>query len=243
MYQQLTGLQREMMKKYELDALVTMSPENITYLTGMSVPTQISVRQREVAHILTMNCDPEVIIVNIEEPLMRLQGWIPGDKITSYNEFTQKPMMLTIETLKKMGVENKRIGFELSYVPATDLFMLRRELPNAELVNADELYEEMRMIKLPFELQRIREFGSQVEDVIYGVFGSAKAGMTEKELQNMLVNGFNRIGGDKLNIPVVASGERSILLNGAATDRVLKKGDLVRIDLIGLKKYIYGMPS
>ena len=123
MYQQLTGLQREMMKKYEMDALVTMSPENITYLTGTSVPTQISVRQREVAHILTMDCDPEVIIVNIEEPLMRLQGWIPGDKITSYNEFTQKPMMLTIETLKRMGVENKRIGFELSYVPATDLFI------------------------------------------------------------------------------------------------------------------------
>lgn len=235
MYQELTKLQREMMEKYRLDALVTMSPENITYLTGTSVPTQITVRQREVAHILTMDCDPEVIIVNIEEPLMRMQGWIPGDKITAYNEFTQKPMMLTIETLKRMGVENKRIGFELSYVPATDLFMLQKELPDAEIVNADELYEEMRMVKLPFELRRIQEFGAQVEDVIYGVFANAKAGMTEKELQNMLVNGFNRIGGDKLNIPVVASGERSVLLNGAATDRVLKKGDLVRIDLIGLK--------
>ena len=64
MYQEFTKLQREIMQKYKLDALVTMSPENITYLTGTSVPTQITVRQREVAHILTMDCDPEVIIVN-----------------------------------------------------------------------------------------------------------------------------------------------------------------------------------
>ncbi len=32
MYQEFTKLQREIMQKYKLDALVTMSPENITYL-------------------------------------------------------------------------------------------------------------------------------------------------------------------------------------------------------------------
>ena len=31
---EITDLQREMLKKYHLDAMVTMTPENITYVTS-----------------------------------------------------------------------------------------------------------------------------------------------------------------------------------------------------------------
>ena len=84
--QEITNLQREMLKKYELDAMVTMTPENITYVTGAYIPTQVTVRSRKVIHIITAQHNPVVIVVNIEEPIMRMQSWMPGDKIISYNE-------------------------------------------------------------------------------------------------------------------------------------------------------------
>ena len=236
---EITDRQRSMLDKYRLDALVTMTPENITYVTGTAIPTQVTVRQREVIHIVTMDHDPEVIVVNIEEPIMRMQSWMPQDKITSYNEFTQSPIRLAVDVLRKMGMEKKRIGIEMSYLPTTDWEVLCRELPEAEFVNADPIYEEMRLVKMPFELDRILDLGSRIEDVIYGAFAGARAGMTEKDIYNMLVKGFNDIHGDKLNMPVVASGERSIMLNGAPTDRVLKKGDLVRVDMMGIKGNYY----
>ncbi len=237
--EEITELQRRMLEKYHLDALVTMTPENITYVTGTAIPTQVTVRQREVIHIVTMDHDPEVVVVNIEEPIMRTQSWMPQKSITAYNEFTESPIGLAIGILQKMGMDKKRIGIELSYLPTTDWQILCRELPEAEFVNADPIYEEMRLVKMPFEVNRILEFGGLIEDVIYGAFSSARAGMTEKDIYNMLVNGFNEIGGDKLNMPVVASGERSILLNGAPTDRVLRKGDLVRVDMMGIKNNYY----
>lgn len=187
--------QRQMMDEYHLDALVTMSPENITYVTGTAIPTQLTVRQRQVIHILTPTQGPEVIVVNIEEPIMRAQGWIDQDRIVSYNEFTQTPIRLAAETLRKMGAARGRLGFELSYLPATDMEILRRELPEAEIVNADPLFEKMRLIKLSFELERIMDLGSRVEDVIYTAFSSVRAGMTEKDILNYLINGFNDIGG------------------------------------------------
>lgn len=236
---EITELQRRMMEKYQLDALVTMTPENITFVTGTSIPTQVTVRSREVIHIITMNHEPEVIVVNIEEPIMRAQSWIPQKNIISYNEFTQSPIMLAVELLKKLGVGNKRIGMELSYLPSTDMAVLRRELPHAEIVNADSIYEEMRLIKMPFEIERIVEFGSRIEDVIYNAFSSVRAGMTEKDIYNYLVKGFNEIGGDKMSMPMVGSGERSCLLNGAPTDRVLQKGDIVRVDVMGIKNNYY----
>ena len=39
---EITDLQREMLKKYHLDAMVTMTPENITYVTGAYIPTQVT---------------------------------------------------------------------------------------------------------------------------------------------------------------------------------------------------------
>lgn len=54
------------------------------------------------------------------------------------------------------------------------------------------------------------DLGSRVEDVIYTAFSSVRAGMTEKDILNYLINGFNDIGGDKLNMPWWPPG------NGAA---------------------------
>lgn len=237
--EEIINLQREMLEKYRLDALVVMAPENITYVTGAVIPTQVTVRSREVIQVITKDHEPEVIVVNIEEPIMRSDSWVPQKQIISYNEFTENPMMLAIQLLKKFGVECGRIGMELSYLPATDLALLNKELPNSKILNADPIFEEMRLRKMQFEIDRIVEFGSKIEDVIYDAFSNVCEGMTEKNIYNCLVQGFNKIGGDKMAMPMVGSGERSCLLNGAPTDRVLKKGDIVRVDVMGVKNNYY----
>ena len=94
---EIVTMEREMLNKYQLDALVTMSPENITYITGAYIPTQVTVRSRKVIHIMTRNADPVVIVVNIEEPIMRSQSWMAQESIISYNEFTQNPVLIAIE--------------------------------------------------------------------------------------------------------------------------------------------------
>ena len=190
---EITDLQREMLKKYHLDAMVTMTPENITYVTGAYIPTQVTVRSRKVIHIITEKHNPVVIVVNIEEPIMRAQSWMDPKSIISYNEFTQNPMMIAIDKLKEFGMETKRIGMELSYLSAIDMDLMHRELPHAEIVNADAAYEEMRFIKMQFELDRIISFGSNIEEVIYGAFASARAGMTEKDIYRFISNGFAEI--------------------------------------------------
>ena len=72
---EITDLQREMLKKYHLDAMVTMTPENITYVTGAYIPTQVTVRSRKVIHIITEKHDPVVIVVKSPSCAPRA-GWI-----------------------------------------------------------------------------------------------------------------------------------------------------------------------
>lgn len=238
--EEIVERQRERMDAYKLDALVTMSPENTTYIVGAHIPTQTTVRERQVIHILARDRDePHVFIVNIEEPVLKEQGWIAPGCIESYNEFTQIPSILAAEKMKEWGLDGRRIGVEMGYLPAVDYARMARILPAAEFVDAGGIFDEMRMIKLGFEIDRIRDIGSKVEKVIYGAFGSVRAGMTEADLFNRLLNGFNALVGGKLTMPVVASGKRSCLLNGAATDKVLEPGDIVRVDMIGTKNNYY----
>ncbi|MCB7059616.1 hypothetical protein, partial [Eggerthella lenta] len=82
---------------------------------------------------------------------------------------------------------------ELSYLSAIDSDLVRRELPHAMIVNADPAFEEMRFLKLQFEIDRIVEFGSHIEDVIYNAFANVSAGMTEKDIYRFIANGFNDI--------------------------------------------------
>lgn len=191
---EIVTMEREMLNKYQLDALVTMSPENITYITGAYIPTQVTVRSRKVIHIMTRNADPVVIVVNIEEPIMRSQSWMAQESIISYNEFTQNPVLIAIEKLKELGVESGRLGFEMSYVSANDAALLRRELPHAEIVDADPVFEEMRFIKLDFELQRIIELGSRIEDVIYDAIAQIRPGVDTKAIYDSFARQFTAYG-------------------------------------------------
>jgi Xaa-Pro dipeptidase len=58
-------------------------------------------------------------------------------------------------------------------------------------------------------------------------------GMTEQDLAHRLADSFAALGGDKLTMLSVTAGERTTMLNGDATDRPIRQGDVVRIDVIG----------
>lgn len=230
--------QRELMKEYRFDAMVTMSTENIAYLIGTPVPSQLTIRSRHVIVIVPMDQDPVVICVNIEEELIKNNSWMPADRVYSYNEFLTDPIVMAAEKMKELGLDGKRVGIEFNYLPAKDYLTLRQVAPNIEFVNGQDLLDEMRKIKFQFELDFIEAFGKRAEDVIFSAFEGVHAGSTEMDIYRILMQGFSEIGGEKPSL-IVASGERSSMLNAGPTDRVLKEGDLVRIDLVGTKKGYY----
>jgi len=231
--------QREMMKEHDLDALIAMSPENFGYVAGVIVPSQITVRSRHAICITPRRGDPVAVVVNIEEGLVRDSGWLEQTNVFSYNEFTQNPMEVAARQIEALGLHQGRIGIELNYLPTLDYWILANALPNVEWVNAEGLFNLMRQIKLGEEIAAIEDFGHEAEEIIYRAFEKVHGGMTEQDLANHLVNGFYAAGGDRLTMLVVASGPRSCFLNGAATNRQINSGDLVRVDLIGTKKGYY----
>jgi Xaa-Pro aminopeptidase len=104
---------------------------------------------------------------------------------------------------------------------------------------ADALLSELRTIKTAAEIARIREIGAAAENITKEVFASFGAGASEREIATFVAERYADAGGDGLTMLVVGSGVRSAAVNAPPTGRVLKRGDILRLDVIGTKGHYH----
>ena len=228
---------REAMDARGLDALVPMSPENLAYASGAAPPSQKTVRSRLAGAILPSSGPTEVVTVALEAPLVRSQSRL--DDVTAYEEFVDHPVEVIAASLRDRGLGGSRIGVETRYLSHADYELLDSSLPAAELVPADALWEDMRLVKTGAEIERIRSIGQAAQRITEECVGVVRAGSSERELGNLITERYYDAGGDALTMLVVGSGERSAHLNAPPTDRELQRGDVVRTDVIGTAGHYY----
>lgn len=229
--------QQELMKKEGLGALIAVSPEMICYTVGTIVPTQSLIRERLAMCITSSEGKQVAIVVNIEEELVKKEGFV--EDIRVYNEFTDEPMIILSNVLKEMNLENKKIGIELDFLPTKHFFILTKEMPNTKFVDCKEYFLQLRKVKTDKEIEIIRDIGKAAEQTHNKIFKELKPGMSEKDLGSMVISElYARCGGEP-KIIVVATGERSSMLNASATNRVIKNGDVIRVDIMATKKGYY----
>jgi Xaa-Pro dipeptidase len=214
-----------------LDALVATSPENVAWASGAAPPSQKTVRSRLAAAVVPRGGASEVIAVALEGPVVKTQSRL--DSIRLYEEFIEDPIAVVAASLRERGLERATVGVEDTHLSFADREKLAALLPEAMLARADELYEELRMVKTPGEIEAIRRIGAAAERIAAEVCASFGAGATERQLANFVAERYAEEGGDGLTMLVVGSGPRSAAVNAPPTDRVLERGDVLRLDIIG----------
>lgn len=229
--------QRRIARKHGLQALIASSPENVAYTLGTVIPTQSIIRHRHAFTIVPVEGEPVAVVVTIEEELARKYGRI--DDLRTYNEFTQSPADIIAEVLMELGIDDGRVGVEDNHLPVRVARRLGARLPGVEFADQEHLFSELRMVKTPEELAVLRQVATAAEKAITQALSAFRPGQTERDLARMLVGSYYEHGGEKLQIMVVATGERSSILNASATDRVVRPGDMVRIDMIGTRNGYY----
>lgn len=214
-----------------LDAIVASSREALVYTAGAAPPSLRTVRQRLASSIVPASGPTEAVVVSVDAALMRERMW--ADRVTQYVEFEEDPMDATAAALARTGLDGGRIGVELTALSVDAHERLRHALPGAELVGVDGLLAELRVLKTPAEIDAIRRIGAAAQRIAAESCAAVGAGATERELGNAIAERFAEAGGDELTMLVVGSGERSAHPNAPPTERALRAGDVVRLDVIG----------
>lgn len=212
-----------------LDAIVCMSPENVSYALGLVIPSQSLMRWRHAAFVLTADGHEAAVCVDMELTTLRDQR--PDLEIRPWAEFGGSAMAMLAELLSDLGLADARVGIELAFLPVAAHAELARRLPGATFIDVDALLARTRQIKTLEEIEVLGRLAHIADRAIASAVSAAAPGSSEMDLAAELTRSVYEQGAEQFKLMVVATGERSELPNVGPTQRSLKVGDVCRIEI------------
>ena len=227
---------------HELRAVVARSGQNFTYLAGFAYPGTLARlldlpdSDRGVMVVWPREGEP-VLIVNLTAAgLATRDSWVTEQAL--YEGYVESPYAKLAEVLDGMGLATARVGFEKDYVSARDWELVQQAHPNMTMVDCTRVMDEVRWIKTPGEIERIKRAADLLDDVYLDVFSKLRVGDTERHAHSRVIaecleRGCNWAHGilraDSNHIPY--AGE---------SDVVFQAGDLMQTDYVA---YLDGYPG
>lgn len=120
------------------------------------------------------------------------------------------------------------IGFEAHAVTVAEF----QKMPKAvKWVASPDVIAQMREVKTPDEVALIKRAIAIADAGYQAVLAYVQPGMTERQVARYLADVMAEHGGEDVAFEtIVASGARSAMPHGAATDKVIEAGDVITLD-------------
>ena len=200
----------------DIGGLLVTSPFNLRYLSNFTGTTGLSLITQDKAYFITdfryteQAQDQASHMTVIEHS---------GDIIGQVGDL-----------LSQDGIHN--LAFENDHVTYSLYQEMKEKLPS-DLKPGSGLVERLRMIKDPEELATIREAVKITEAAFRHILDYIEEGMTEIQVANELDFFMRSKGASGVSFDtIVASGKRSAMPHGVASDKKIERGDMITIDSV-----------
>ncbi|WP_442601232.1 M24 family metallopeptidase [Paenibacillus sp. KN14-4R] len=206
---------RAAMKQAELPALLITNAYNRSYMTGFSGSS---------GYVL-VTADRAILLTDFRYMIQA------RNEATHFEVIEHvKGVTATIkELLEQHGI--KQLGFEQSHMTFATFKTYDGDLEGIELVPCTGYVENLRMIKDAGELQIMQEAADLADRTFSYILTKLKPGVSEKRIALDIEIFIRENGGTSSSFnTIVASGERSALPHGVASDRLLGNNEFVKLD-------------
>lgn len=236
--ERLERLQAQM-REDGIDGLVSFRAEHIRYATNMRpLWWPITFTDRNCA-LIPQQGDPVLYVTSGDTARCRdTMHWLPTENIRPCGTMGDYGIARTmvddqfVPTAKALGFAGGRIG-----VDAANLHILRgleAGLPDADIVPGDAVFQAAMAVKHPEEIKCMRVSNKMSEFAHQRAVEFIKPGVRECEVLGQIMDTFYSYG---MEVPqcnlIVASGENTAPIHRFASDRMIRRGDLVFMDLGG----------
>ena len=220
------------MARERMDALMLFSPIHMFYFSGYYphrpiYPTDVF---RLFPLIIPKTGEPFHIAAKNVLRFLREESWI--EKRLVYDEFLRNAEEFIAEVLRGEGLASAKIGIEEDVMVLYTMENLKRLLPGITLAHASGMLLEARDIKDEMEIALIQ---GAIDVTIIGyetAFREIRPGRTEQEVAAVCEYEMKKAGAEWfIEESQVLAGERSKLVRARSSDNVIKKGDLILMDM------------
>ncbi|TFD92256.1 Xaa-Pro peptidase family protein [Jeotgalibacillus sp. R-1-5s-1] len=135
---------------------------------------------------------------------------------------------------KRLGI--KKLGIESDHLVLSTYRSYEKTI-DAELVPLSGVIEKIRLIKTDSEIKILKEAADIADAAFKHILDFIQPGKSEIEVSNELEFFMRKAGAVSSSFDIiVASGHRSALPHGVASDKIIEKGDFVTLDYGALHK-------
>jgi len=205
---------RQQFKDLNIDSLLITNPFNRRYVSNFTGTAGVVLITEEKSYFIT---DFRYTEQAVKQAI--------GYEVVEHSGTVQEEVKRLVE---ETGL--KRLGFEendLTYAQ----YLSYEKIIQAEFVPVSNVVEKIRLIKTEDEIKILKEAADIADAAFKHIIEYIRPGLTELEVSNELEFFMRKCGATSSSFDIiVASGARSALPHGVATDKVIEKGDFVTLD-------------
>lgn len=250
----------EQLKKDGLGALLCFDPDSIRYITSTKLNDWTN---NKLARSCLLAADQEPILFEVGsaiETKKKLSPWIK-DRIYPFvgsmrgsfpepvvYENAKKLAGMIASWLRELGVAGEPLGLDITEVP----FLRALEEEGIRVVDGQQTILKAETVKTPEEIDLIETSISIVEAAFWEVVRTARPGLRENEINGLMREVMYRLGAEEIQNINVITGNRSHPHPHDSSDRILRMGDMIFIDVVNVfngyktcyyQTFVTGKPS
>ena len=204
---------KKLIREKELDAILIYMPVNRRYFSGFTGSAGYALIFQERNYFLSdfryiqqsqKQCEGfEIVTMTIENTLSKI--------LASFN-------------ITKLGIED-------NFMDVAAYLKLKQDIAGIEMTGIGQDLTMIRAVKDEKELEYIAKAAEIADSAFTDILNHIKPGVTEKEIADRLESFMKSKGASGLSFDsIVASGVRSSLPHGVASDKQIEDGDFLTLD-------------
>ena len=210
---------RESLRQQNLDGFIVINRNHVRYLTGFH-------GHEDLDGVLVLSGDKTFLLTDSRYTI-DARRTVKGAKV----HIIVGAKTAALKDFSALTARNRRLGYDPGTTTQAVFEQIRKSLPAALLVPADEVMSELGWVKDRDEVALIQK-AVDISDLAFErILSLVKPGIRERELAAEMEYQMMMLGAEKPAFEtIVASGHRSAMPHGLASAKKLRKGDFVTFD-------------
>ncbi|WP_379132600.1 M24 family metallopeptidase [Paenibacillus sp. sgz500958] len=206
-----------------LDAMLITDPKHVYYLTGFAC----NPHERFLGLLLVRGEEPVLIVPALDAEAAHAASSV--QTILTHSD-TDNPYELLTKQLSSTKLDT--LGIEKEHFTVARFELLSHSVPADHFSDIGPLLRQMRAIKTPEEVSKMKYAAELVEEVLRRGLQHVKQGVSEIELVAELDYLMKKVGASGPSFDtMVLSGPNTALPHGVPGSRVIQPGDFIMFDL------------
>lgn len=235
---------RAALVEQEVAALLVGPGPDLRWLVGHDA----SPDHRLTLLVVPAEAAPTLVLPELEAPLVPLGAAGAGVRLRPWRD-GEDPLDTVAEVAAAHGLEGRRLAVDDRLWTSFTLRLWSR-LPGCRWLPGSAVTGPLRAVKEPSELECLEAAARAADDLHRQVPDLLRPGRTEREVARDLAD-LMRAGHDRVGFVIVAAGEHGASPHHEPSERALRAGDPVLVDLGGVRdgywsdctrNYVLGAP-